>query len=1191
MINDRYKIIKKAGEGRSKVFLCEDTLQSDRQFAIKILPASVNNEERKSFRDEYHLLKKLNHPNIINVFEFGTIVSLDNEDKESGIFTGSKFFTLEYFDGNELYEFPNIKNESCLWNIICEISSVLYYLHQSAYIYYDLKSENILVKDVEGKPVIKFIDFGLTSHIFAHEAPGARGTSEYIAPEILRNEKIDHRVDLYSLGILLYKIIYNKFPFSVPDKITIDAQLTIYKAHLEGQFDFPVSQFNARIVNLVRKLLSRDLEQRPFTSVGIIEAFDPADIKNYKNEWTRIPVFAGRVDALSVITTYIEKGDRGEVLIVKGAEGAGKSTLLNELNYKYEDSVLVAAGQNNERDLWQSLLRNILYKENIFSVLNEEAIQTGKVILNGRSRNLLEDLKALFIKLSSAGNFILLIDDFNLLSDFDLDILLQLIPLLQINKIKIVITEDSAGKSSSSRINNLQFINLNPFTEAQVAEFVNSSYASFFPRNEIKKTIMIYSDLLPGNIEEFLKDLIVLNLLEYFSDGPVMNIGSDFDKTLKGSQEEIYQLRLNDIDNESKNLAVLLSMFNISPDIGTITGLTGETGEHVNLILERLSEANIIQQSTILNCPQFTSLGLKEYIYRSIKNKRQEHLRIANNIELNILSFDRSELSRHLELAGEFERTYEVLKEEIEKAGNASALAYKKSILQHLIQLPLNPTSQRSIKTELCNCLFQMGDLNACKELADDLLINSHSIEEEVSLTVLKGNALIDLKLLTEGIEVLKSVLAKIKENNLRNEVLAKIAEAEYHLAEYDEAEKIADTLLRDGSITLPTKGKVYQVKGLIQLFNYNNPKEAIDYFEKSLEFFKKDRRLDKVASMENNIANIYHIIGNKDGAEKHWNKAIALNRTIGDIQQQGAILINFGIYFFSICNFDKSIEQYQQAMNIFKVFGDRYYLGLANTNLGEVNLIVCEYEKAISALNESINIFNEVGIVYEKFEALFILGKLYFELGHSSKLLNLNKEFEEDLNSEDSKKLSDKLCYLKLLSELLITKKIENTGRFYETKSKLKENSDHFNYCNLEILLIENLILLKQFDDAINEINDNVFIKFSDENIYFKAYRNYLLGKISENLTNRDLEPAINYYLNAYESIKDISITELTIQIINSLYDLYFARGNVSKVNEYAKYLDHLISYISGQLIDEELRESYLGKRNIKEILNKINK
>ena len=66
-----------------------------------------------------------------------------------------------------------------------------------------------------------------------------------------------------------------------------------------------------------------------------------------------------------------------------------------------------------------------------------------------------------------------MIDDFNLLSQFDLEILLQLIPVLQVNKIKIILGEESSVEYKTDKLNNLQIINLNPFTETQVTDFIN----------------------------------------------------------------------------------------------------------------------------------------------------------------------------------------------------------------------------------------------------------------------------------------------------------------------------------------------------------------------------------------------------------------------------------------------------------------------------------------------------------------------------------------------------------------------------------------------------------------------------------------------------------------------------------------------------------------------------------------------
>ncbi len=681
MINYRYKIIRKAGQGRSRVYLCEDVLRPGLQAAIKILPAAAEAEERKSFRDEYFLLKKLNHPNIISVFDYGCVVSLDPDDSEYHIDKDSPFFTLEYFEGCELIEFKELQHEQILNDIICQVSSVLYYLHQSAFIYYDLKSENILVKEKDGRPVIKFIDFGLTSSLREVDSIAARGTAEYIAPEILRREKIDHRVDLYSLGILLYRIVYGKFPFRDND------QLGIYKAHLDAEFGYPDSRYSNRLLNLIKNLLSKEAEERFYTSIGIINEIVPDSIKNYKNEWIRIPVFSGRKDSFSIISAYVEKENSGEVLSIKGAEGAGKSTLLQELNYKYPSSVLISSDQRTGHNIWQSLLRGILYQQNIYAGIDKGTLKEAKRILDGKSVNLVEDLKAIIIKLISAGRFVLLIDDFNLLSHFDLEVFLQLIPVLQVSKVKIVLTEESSNIYRSTVLNNLQIINLNPFTEIQVAEFVQNSFADFYPKEDIRKAVMLYSDVLPGSIEIFLKDLIVLNIFHFTARGPVLKIDKGLDTILKGSQEDIYRFRFNNLDAESRDLAIFLSLFNVNPDIITISKLTGEPVLKLDGRLSKLSEANILHYNPVLGTVQFTSQGIKEYICSTIEDLAAAHLKVAGLISEKTPHFNTNELARHWELAGKYEQAYESLKEELKKARDISALSFEKNILEHLVYI------------------------------------------------------------------------------------------------------------------------------------------------------------------------------------------------------------------------------------------------------------------------------------------------------------------------------------------------------------------------------------------------------------------------------------------------------------------------------------------------------------------------
>ena len=122
MINQRFEIIKKIGEGRSSVYLCSDIEFPDSLIAIKILPANAVIAEKENFRNEFFTHQKLDHPNILRANEIGTILQFDNEEN---ILTGSPFITLEYFESQELLYSSFINNELDLKEIVKQICSVL----------------------------------------------------------------------------------------------------------------------------------------------------------------------------------------------------------------------------------------------------------------------------------------------------------------------------------------------------------------------------------------------------------------------------------------------------------------------------------------------------------------------------------------------------------------------------------------------------------------------------------------------------------------------------------------------------------------------------------------------------------------------------------------------------------------------------------------------------------------------------------------------------------------------------------------------------------------------------------------------------------------------------------------------------------------------------------------------------------
>ena len=159
--------------------------------------------------------------------------------------------TQDYINGNTLDNYAYSVDMNILKLIIEQICSVLYYLHQSNYIYYNLTPENIIIQNRQDSPHVFFYDFRSTKFIPNNEPYEVHGKPHYVAPEILQINKVDHRADLYSLGIIFYTLIYDRFPFET------DNELNIYKANIELDFDFPEKPNYETLISVTKDLLHK----------------------------------------------------------------------------------------------------------------------------------------------------------------------------------------------------------------------------------------------------------------------------------------------------------------------------------------------------------------------------------------------------------------------------------------------------------------------------------------------------------------------------------------------------------------------------------------------------------------------------------------------------------------------------------------------------------------------------------------------------------------------------------------------------------------------------------------------------------------------------------------------------------------------------------------------------------------------
>ena len=1178
MINGRYKIVKKTGSGRSHVFICEDKANSNKELAIKVLSNYNDVDDLSSFRNEYKILRRADHPNIIKAIEFGTVLESGNVK----IPRGSRFFTLEYFPGKNLLS-VNDCSETSLIGIIVQISSLLYYLHQSNYIYYDLKPENILIKWTDEKPLIKIIDFGLARKINGHWRDSISGTTEYIAPEILRKEKHDHRVDLYSFGMLLYRLIYKKFPFNNLNDINI------YKAHIEDEFEYPETIYSDQILRIVKKLLSKKPEDRYNNSIEILYEIDASLIRELSKDWVPARVFTDRTDVCSILKTYINDSTSGEIFAVKGSEGAGKSSLLNRIASNYKEAVLVAYTKAKPGfEFIKEFLGKTLYNENIYNSIPDNLKQKIKRLITTPTGDIIVQVKAIFSRLSQECSFIILFDNFNDMDELVYEVVSNIIPIMQVNNRKFILAEDPDIRNLSKNIFNLREINLTSFTESNLKEFVEVSYYNRFPREELKKLILLYADLLPGNIQGFIRDIHILDVIDYTHGLAIISNDEGIGKLLQSSHDEIYELRISTLYDDELMTAEIVSLFEIPIDQKTVSIITGFTQEGVDNITFALMQKNILLPLHITNLLNFTSAGLKNFIYNQIEDKVALHSRVAETIRSEVNEFNKSELARQFEQSYRFKDSYEVIKLELTEAEKISAFSYMKKILRRYQSLPLGFDDKSDIKSALVPVLYNLSEFKNSEELIDELLIEPLSKEKKDELLILKASCLIGSGNCEDGKNLLDKLIVGIREDEKIQKLLQVTANAEFELNNFANAKAICLNVINNSMSGNAEKGNCYNLLGLISIIAENNLGEGLKYLELAENVYKQAGLLHKVAQMEMNMGNIYNIKGEHKEAEEYWNKSLDLTLSIGNLELEAKLLLNFGIYYFEKPSFETAMEYYNRALSIFVSLGNSSGQGLVQHNIAETYLLTCEYGKAIDAIGNSIKMSASLKNQNELLESLFLYGKICFAAGDQQTLKIIINQMSEMIKDE---KVIEKHHINYRLLNLLYSEDSVDTIEFITSLKILGDwylqNEDKNNYFFAAVYIIRYMIRIENYDAAFIELEAESFTKLCSENKLNNAEKNYLEGVVA--LNKDSIGNPIDLLLDTFGYISEFSITELTWQVMFKLSVIYYERGNFSKSKEFNIYAVSVLDYIYNNIKSSKIRRIVMEQADRKEAYSKL--
>ncbi len=275
IVKERYEILQVLGEGgMAFVYKARDT-QLERFVAIKTLKPNYVNQETfvDRFKREARTAANLNHPNIVQIFDWG----IEEEP----------YFVMEYIEGDTLTSIIAKNKTISLSDILfigAQVSSGLHAAHQKGLVHRDIKPGNIMITP-DGK--VKVTDFGIVSlqneESDITKTGAVLGTASYISPEQAQGKPVSIESDLYSLGTVLYELITGKTPFSGDSPISTATKHLTEKPEKLSSFrrDLPKG-----VENAILKLLEKATYDR-FKSAEDLRASLLQQRKMLQSEQTR----------------------------------------------------------------------------------------------------------------------------------------------------------------------------------------------------------------------------------------------------------------------------------------------------------------------------------------------------------------------------------------------------------------------------------------------------------------------------------------------------------------------------------------------------------------------------------------------------------------------------------------------------------------------------------------------------------------------------------------------------------------------------------------------------------------------------------------------------------------------------------------------------------------------------------------
>jgi len=307
-----YRILEQAGAGGMATVYKAYQPNMDRYIAVKVLPVHLSNDPEfaKRFQREARAIARLEHAHILPVYDYGE-------------YEGITYIAMRYIKAGTLKDRMSAGRLSLdeINHLVSQIGSALDYAHRMGVIHRDIKPGNVLM-DEQGD--IYLSDFGLARMMEqSQQLTGSGvglGTPAYMSPEQGQGNKIDHRTDIYALGIILYEMLTGRVPYEA------ETPMAVVLKHIQGDLPLPHT-INTNtpepVERVILKALAKDPADRYQTTGEMVQALNFAArmMSAEAQQDTMTDKVAPTQQDVSIVTKIQRLWDqpRGKIMLASGA--------------------------------------------------------------------------------------------------------------------------------------------------------------------------------------------------------------------------------------------------------------------------------------------------------------------------------------------------------------------------------------------------------------------------------------------------------------------------------------------------------------------------------------------------------------------------------------------------------------------------------------------------------------------------------------------------------------------------------------------------------------------------------------------------------------------------------------------------------------------------------------------------------